>query len=57
MDVDFNCVFNCIDVCSYLKDKVSYNWSWCTPDDLEKYVYYCSTYDLFSDLYVKLGIK
>ena len=37
------------------KDKISYNWSQCTPDDLEKY--YCSTYDVFSDIYLKPGIK
>ena len=55
MDVDFNCVFNCIDVSACPKDKISYNWSQCTPDDLEKY--YCSTYDGFSDIYVKPGIK
>ena len=55
MDVDFNCVFNCIDVSACPKDKIGYNWSQCTPDDLEKY--YCSTYDVFSDIYVKPGIK
>ena len=38
MDIDFNCVFNCIDVSACPKDKISYNWSQCTPDDLEKYI-------------------
>ena len=51
MDVDFNCVFSCIDVSACPKDKISYNWSQCTPDDLEKY--YCSTYDVFSDYICK----
>ena len=47
LDVDFNCVFNCVDVSACPKDKISYIWSQCTSDDLEKY--YCSTYDLFID--------
>ena len=52
VDVDFNCVFKCINVSACPKDKISYNWSQCTPDNLEKYYYYrfYNAYDLFSDI-------
>ena len=55
IDVDFNCAFNLIDVNTCPRDIVSYKWSQCTPDDL--YQYCCSTYPLFSDIYVTPGVK
>ena len=55
IDVDFNCAFNLIDVNTCLRDIVSYKWSQSTPDDL--YQYCCSTYALFSDIYVTPGVK
>ena len=55
IDVDFNCAFNLIDVNTCPRDIVSYKWSQCTPDDL--YPYCCSTYALFSDIYVTPCVK
>ena len=55
IDVDFNCAFNFIDVNTCPRDIVSYKWSQCTPDD--SYQYCCSTYALFSDIYVTPGVK
>ena len=55
IDVDFNCAFNLIDVNTCPRDIVSYKWSQCTPHDL--YQYCCSTYALFSDIYVTPGVK
>ena len=55
IDVDFNCAFNFIDVNTCPRDIVSYKWSQCTPNDL--YQYCCSTYALFSDIYVTPGVK
>ena len=55
IEVDFNCALNCIDVNACPRDIVSYKWSQCTPNDL--YQYCCSTYDLFSDIYVTPGVK
>ena len=55
IDVDFNCAFNFIDVNTCPRDIVSYKWSQCTSDDL--YQYCCSTYALFSDIYVTPGVK
>ena len=54
LDVDFNTVVDFIDT-SCLRDKVSYNWSKCTPNELTQYC--CLTYDLFTDIYVTPGIK
>ena len=54
LDVDFKTVVDCIDT-SCLRDKVSYNWSKCTPNELTQYC--CLTYDLFTDIHVTPGIK
>ena len=54
LDVDFNIVFDFIDT-SCLRDKVGYNWSKCTPNELTQYC--CLTYDLFTDIHVTPGIK
>ena len=54
IDVDFNGAFNLIDVNTCPRYIVSYKWSQCTPDDLHQYC--CSTYALFSDIYVTPGV-
>ena len=54
LDAGFNSVADFIDN-SCLRDKVSYNWSKCTPNELTQYC--CLPYDLFTDIYVTQGIK
>ena len=55
INVDINCAFNLIDDNACPRDIVSYKWSQYTPDDLHQYC--CSTYALFSDIYVTPGVK
>ena len=54
LDIDFNSIVDFIDkLCS--RDKVSFNWSKCTLNELSQYC--CLTYDLFTDIHVTPGIK
>ena len=54
LDIDFNSVVDFIDnLCP--RDKVSFNWSKCTVNELSQYC--CLTYDLFTDIHVTPGIK
>ena len=55
IDVYFNYAFNFIDVNACPTDIISYKWSKYTPNDL--YQYCCTTYNLFSDIYVTPSVK
>ena len=52
--IDFNNVVDFIDN-SCPRDKVSFNRSKCTPNELSQYFFL--TYDLFTDIHVTPGIK
>ena len=48
LDIDFNSAVDFIDnLCP--RDKVSFNWSKCTLNELSQYC--CLTYDLFTDIH------